>query len=107
MKKSQRPLRSDIDSDLIGQGPATPPIDSEDVEALRIGKHGAVRPTTSPVMDIQPLTVGLIGQPNVGKSSLLNVLLGETRMKASKTPGKVCPSLHGLTVTISDDIGLM
>ncbi|WVF68041.1 hypothetical protein IAT40_002803 [Kwoniella sp. CBS 6097] len=69
----------------------------------------------------EPLTIGLIGQPNVGKSSLLNALLGEQRVRASRTPGKtkhfqtlfwgdkkeirvvdcpglVCPSLVGLEV---------
>ena len=49
------------------------------------------------------LTLGTIGHPNVGKSSLLNSLLGKKRVSVSKTPGH---TKHFQTLFLTNNVRL-
>lgn len=54
---------------------------------------------TAPVTDSTPLTIGMVGYPNVGKSSTINVLCGDKRVAVSATPGK---TKHFQTLPLAD-----
>ena len=45
--------------------------------------------------------VGLVGYPNVGKSSTINALIGEKKVSVSSTPGK---TKHFQTINLSSNI---
>ncbi|EIN14067.1 P-loop containing nucleoside triphosphate hydrolase protein [Punctularia strigosozonata HHB-11173 SS5] len=51
----------------------------------------------------QQLVVGLVGYPNVGKSSTINALLGEKKVSVSATPGK---TKHFQTIQLSPSVML-
>ncbi|KAJ9660667.1 hypothetical protein H2198_002410 [Neophaeococcomyces mojaviensis] len=46
-------------------------------------------------------TIGLVGYPNVGKSSTINALLGAKKVSVSATPGK---TKHFQTIHLSDNV---
>jgi large subunit GTPase 1 len=48
-----------------------------------------------------PITVGMVGYPNVGKSSTINVLLQDHRVAVSATPGK---TRHFQSIHFSEDL---
>lgn len=51
----------------------------------------------------EKLQVGLVGYPNVGKSSTINALIGATKVSVSSTPGK---TKHFQTIHLSDRVVL-
>lgn len=51
----------------------------------------------------RPITIGLIGYPNVGKSSTINALLGAKKVSVSATPGK---TKHFQTLYLTPNIML-
>ena len=65
-----------------------------------------------PVVDESAIRVAILGRPNVGKSSLLNALLGEERVIVSEVPGTTRDTIDtvlirdGTTFVLVDTAGL-
>ncbi len=72
----------------------------------------ALRPETSDDDQADVINVAVVGRPNVGKSSLVNRLLGEERLVVSPTPGTTRDAIdtplryHGKTLNFIDTAGL-
>ncbi|MCS7082110.1 MAG: ribosome biogenesis GTPase Der [Bacteroidetes bacterium] len=69
-------------------------------------------PASSPPSADERPKIALVGRPNVGKSSLVNALLGQNRMIVSETPGTTRDAVdsvlryHGREIVLLDTAGL-
>ncbi|PKS07985.1 hypothetical protein jhhlp_006597 [Lomentospora prolificans] len=82
--------------------------DDEDVRILTVQELEQLFITQAPDISNsddpeRKLQIGLVGYPNVGKSSTINALIGATKVSVSSTPGK---TKHFQTIHLSDQIVL-
>ena len=109
-----------IEAFALGFGEAVP-LSAEHGEGLgelydALGAVGAragdKAPATAPGEDARPLQLAILGRPNVGKSTLVNRLLGEDRMLTGPEPGITRDSIavpwswKGRAVRLIDTAGL-
>ncbi len=116
-------LREDL-LDILVQVEAAIDFPEEEIELLNrpelIGRIGSLRSKITQIIATYDwgrllrdgAKVCICGRPNVGKSSLLNALLGETRVIVTPTPGTTrdvieeAVNLNGLPVVLWDTAGL-
>ncbi|KAF2755927.1 P-loop containing nucleoside triphosphate hydrolase protein [Pseudovirgaria hyperparasitica] len=87
-----------VDSPELDDDP-TRILTTDDLEALFL-KH-APDVDTGPDGQIRKTSIGLVGYPNVGKSSTINALIGAKKVSVSATPGK---TKHFQTIHLSDEV---
>jgi GTP-binding protein len=89
--------RAEAELDAADEGTDSPPVAEEDAAFA---------------LDDKPVRMAIIGRPNVGKSSLLNALLGEQRAIVSDIPGTTRDAIDtsvewaGRTVRLVDTAGI-
>ena len=76
-------------------------LTTEDLEALFLEHSPDV--DTGPGGETRKTSIGLVGYPNVGKSSTINALIGAKKVSVSATPGK---TKHFQTIHLSDKVVL-
>ncbi|KAI4748800.1 P-loop containing nucleoside triphosphate hydrolase protein [Aureobasidium sp. EXF-12298] len=81
---------------------ATRILTTEDLEALFL-EHAPKMAAATDDKPARKVQIGLVGYPNVGKSSTINALLGAKKVSVSATPGK---TKHFQTIHYSDQVVL-
>nr|OQO15536.1 hypothetical protein B0A51_17309 [Rachicladosporium sp. CCFEE 5018] len=76
-------------------------LTTEDLEALFLRHSPQQASSSDPSNPSRKTQIGLVGYPNVGKSSTINALLGSKKVSVSATPGK---TKHFQTIHLSQRV---
>ncbi|KAL1302305.1 hypothetical protein AAFC00_002720 [Neodothiora populina] len=80
---------------------ATRILTTDDLEALFLQHSPKQVPNQDADAPVRKTQIGLVGYPNVGKSSTINALLGAKKVSVSATPGK---TKHFQTIHLSEKV---
>lgn len=89
----------------LSESAIAPGQDDEDTRILTVDELEGIFLQHAPTNPEQnkKLTIGLVGYPNVGKSSTINALIGAKKVSVSATPGK---TKHFQTIHLSENVVL-
>ena len=94
--EAQWASEEDIDED---NDKSTRILTTDELETLFLESAPEIESTEAE--PARKITVGLVGYPNVGKSSTINALIGAKKVSVSSTPGK---TKHFQTIHLSPDV---
>ncbi|KAH6686345.1 nucleolar GTP-binding protein [Plectosphaerella plurivora] len=104
-EESEESGESEDDAPEAAQGSKDAPVSvtDEDIRILTVEELEEIFLSHAPA-NAEPghkLQIGLVGYPNVGKSSTINALIGAKKVSVSSTPGK---TKHFQTIHLSEDV---
>ncbi|KAF3930088.1 hypothetical protein ABW19_dt0205418 [Dactylella cylindrospora] len=86
------------------EDPRTRIITVDELEQLFLSHAPSIDADSSDPSNPRKINVGLVGYPNVGKSSTINALIGAKKVSVSSTPGK---TKHFQTIHLSPSVMLV